>query len=186
MISNSEKLAWSIGHRAEFRIADLEIIKRDFRSLTSHRLLAVSPRRRVVPLCLGPICPERLDLNSSTGPVEGADAQGRQEGRPYPWSQQVIHGISGLRFARMFRRKGCFSSLRGRGRNPDREVFANSDNVPVAELSRHHSFAVNNSAVLTSLVRDKYFPPRYCNGRMEAGHGHVLENDVIPLDAPNG
>jgi len=26
----------------------------------------------------------------------GADARGRQEGRPYPWSQLVIHEISGL------------------------------------------------------------------------------------------
>ena len=28
--------------------------------------------------------------------VAGADIRGRQEGRPYPWSQQVIHEISGL------------------------------------------------------------------------------------------
>ena len=28
--------------------------------------------------------------------VAGADARGRQEGRPYPWSQQVIYEISGL------------------------------------------------------------------------------------------
>jgi len=28
--------------------------------------------------------------------VEGGDTRGRQEGRPYPWSQQVIHEISGL------------------------------------------------------------------------------------------
>ncbi|MEE9530583.1 MAG: hypothetical protein V3W52_06310 [Syntrophobacteria bacterium] len=28
--------------------------------------------------------------------VAGADTRGRQEGRPYPWSQQVIHVISGL------------------------------------------------------------------------------------------
>jgi hypothetical protein len=26
----------------------------------------------------------------------GADTRGRQEGRPYPWSEQVIHEISGL------------------------------------------------------------------------------------------
>ena len=26
----------------------------------------------------------------------GADTRGRQEERPYPWSQQVIHEISGL------------------------------------------------------------------------------------------
>jgi len=26
----------------------------------------------------------------------GAYTRGRQEGRPYPWSQQVIHEISGL------------------------------------------------------------------------------------------
>ncbi len=30
--------------------------------------------------------------------VAGADTRGRQEGRPYPWSQQVIHEISGLTF----------------------------------------------------------------------------------------
>jgi hypothetical protein len=28
--------------------------------------------------------------------VAGADTRGRQEGWPYPWSQQVIHEISGL------------------------------------------------------------------------------------------
>jgi hypothetical protein len=28
--------------------------------------------------------------------VAGADTRGRQEGRPYPWSQQVIHEISRL------------------------------------------------------------------------------------------
>ena len=28
--------------------------------------------------------------------VAGSDTRGRQEGRPYPWSQQVIHEISGL------------------------------------------------------------------------------------------
>jgi hypothetical protein len=28
--------------------------------------------------------------------VAGADSRGRQGGRPYPWSQQVIHEISGL------------------------------------------------------------------------------------------
>jgi hypothetical protein len=27
--------------------------------------------------------------------VAGADTRGRQEVRPYPWSQQVIHEISG-------------------------------------------------------------------------------------------
>ena len=29
--------------------------------------------------------------------VAGSDARGRQEGRPYPWSQQVIHEIFGLK-----------------------------------------------------------------------------------------
>ena len=29
--------------------------------------------------------------------VAGADTRGRQEGRPHPWSQQVIHEISGLK-----------------------------------------------------------------------------------------
>jgi hypothetical protein len=28
--------------------------------------------------------------------VAGADTRGRQEGRPNPWSQQVIHEMSGL------------------------------------------------------------------------------------------
>ena len=28
--------------------------------------------------------------------VAGADTRGRQEGRPYPWSQQFIHEMSGL------------------------------------------------------------------------------------------
>jgi hypothetical protein len=28
--------------------------------------------------------------------VAGADTRGRQEGRPHPWSQKVIHEISGL------------------------------------------------------------------------------------------
>jgi hypothetical protein len=28
--------------------------------------------------------------------VAGANIRGRQEGRPYPWSQQVIHETSGL------------------------------------------------------------------------------------------
>jgi hypothetical protein len=28
--------------------------------------------------------------------VAGADNRGRREGRPYPWSQQVVHEISGL------------------------------------------------------------------------------------------
>jgi hypothetical protein len=28
--------------------------------------------------------------------VAGAETRGRQEGRPYPWSQHVIHEISGL------------------------------------------------------------------------------------------
>ena len=30
--------------------------------------------------------------------VAGADTRGRQGRRPYPWSQQVIHDISGLEF----------------------------------------------------------------------------------------
>ena len=34
----------------------------------------------------GGACPERSRRNT----------RGRQEGRPYPWSQQVIHKISGL------------------------------------------------------------------------------------------
>ena len=31
--------------------------------------------------------------------IAGADTRGRQEGRPYPWSQQVIHELSGLGFS---------------------------------------------------------------------------------------
>ena len=31
--------------------------------------------------------------------VAGTDTRGRQEGPPYPWSQQVIHEISGLSLA---------------------------------------------------------------------------------------
>ena len=31
--------------------------------------------------------------------VAGDDTRGRQEGWPYPWSQQGIHEISGLRFS---------------------------------------------------------------------------------------
>ena len=34
--------------------------------------------------------------------VAGADIRGHQEGRPYPWSQQVIHEISGLEMALFF------------------------------------------------------------------------------------
>ena len=33
--------------------------------------------------------------------VAGADTRGRQEGGPYPWSQQVIHEISGLRIRQL-------------------------------------------------------------------------------------
>ena len=32
--------------------------------------------------------------------VAGTDTRGRQEGRPYPWSQQVVHEISGLELLR--------------------------------------------------------------------------------------
>ncbi len=32
----------------------------------------------------------------ATGQPQGADTRGRQEGWPYPWSQQVIHEIYGL------------------------------------------------------------------------------------------
>jgi hypothetical protein len=36
--------------------------------------------------------------------VAGTDTRGRREGRPYPWSQQVIHEISGLRMIGFQRR----------------------------------------------------------------------------------
>ena len=38
--------------------------------------------------------------------VAGSDTRGRQEGRPYPWSQQVIHEISGLDLKRFLIYKG--------------------------------------------------------------------------------
>jgi len=38
--------------------------------------------------------------------VAGSDTRGRQEGRPYPWSQQVIHEISGLDLQRFLIYKG--------------------------------------------------------------------------------
>ncbi|MDH3961983.1 MAG: hypothetical protein OEV25_01020, partial [Deltaproteobacteria bacterium] len=38
----------------------------------------------------GTACPERSRRNT----------RGRQEGRPYPWSQQVIHEMSGLEITR--------------------------------------------------------------------------------------
>ena len=36
------------------------------------------------------------------GYVAGTDSRGRQGGRPYPWSQQVIHEISGLGLAKLY------------------------------------------------------------------------------------
>ena len=51
--------------------------------------MGVQPGNRpAVPRCWFRGVPERY--------VAGADTRGRQEGRPYPWSQQVIHEISGL------------------------------------------------------------------------------------------
>jgi hypothetical protein len=41
--------------------------------------------------------------------VAGADTRGRQEGRPYPWSQQVIHEISGLQMHSQPLEAICFS-----------------------------------------------------------------------------
>ena len=42
--------------------------------------------------------------------VAGTDIRGRQEGRPQPWSQQVIHEISGLAHHPVYtlKRKGTF------------------------------------------------------------------------------
>jgi hypothetical protein len=48
--------------------------------------MSVPPSNRTAGLVRG--VPQRY--------VAGADTRGRQEGRPYPWSQQVIHKISGL------------------------------------------------------------------------------------------
>jgi hypothetical protein len=44
-------------------------------------------RRRVSLSCLSRAC---------LGERSRRNTRGRQEGRPYPWSQQVIHKISGL------------------------------------------------------------------------------------------
>ena len=52
--------------------------------------MGVPPGNRRVPRDWFRGVPERY--------VAGADTRGRQEGRPYPWSQQVIHEISGLTF----------------------------------------------------------------------------------------
>jgi hypothetical protein len=41
--------------------------------------------------------------------VAGADTRGRQEGRPYPWSQQVIHEISGLDMSGVFAYQNLFT-----------------------------------------------------------------------------
>ena len=49
---------------------------------------ALAPRAGQPAGCWSRGVPERY--------VAGADTRGRQEGRPYPWSQQVIHEISGL------------------------------------------------------------------------------------------
>jgi hypothetical protein len=47
--------------------------------------------------------------------VAGVDTRGRLEGRPYPWSQQVIHELSGLIyylfFALLHRYVPCYPSL---------------------------------------------------------------------------
>jgi hypothetical protein len=50
--------------------------------------MGVPPDNRRVLVCWFRGVPERY--------VAGADTRGRQEGRPYAWSQQVIHEISGL------------------------------------------------------------------------------------------
>jgi hypothetical protein len=54
------------------------------RSAASAKRMGVSPGNRRVLVSV----PERY--------VAEADSRGRQEGRPYQWSQQVIHEISGL------------------------------------------------------------------------------------------
>ncbi|MDH3850248.1 MAG: hypothetical protein OEV25_04240 [Deltaproteobacteria bacterium] len=43
--------------------------------------------------------------------VAEANIRGRQEGRPYPWSQQVIHEISGLDHAPSSRRRRWILSM---------------------------------------------------------------------------
>jgi len=53
---------------------------------------ALAPRARQPSRGTAGLAPRR----TSEWYVAGADTRGRQEGRPYLWSQQVIHGISGL------------------------------------------------------------------------------------------
>ncbi|MEE9531588.1 MAG: hypothetical protein V3W52_11375 [Syntrophobacteria bacterium] len=43
--------------------------------------------------------------------VTGTGTRGRQEGRPYQWSQQVIHEISGLRDSTDLQVEGSLVSL---------------------------------------------------------------------------
>jgi hypothetical protein len=49
-----------------------------------------------VPPCNRPTVPRDWFQGVPKWYVAGADTRGRQEGRPYPWSQQVIHEISWL------------------------------------------------------------------------------------------
>ena len=44
-----------------------------------------------------PAADRRVLVSVLKGYVAGADTRGRQEGQPYPWSQQVIHEIPGLK-----------------------------------------------------------------------------------------
>ncbi len=45
--------------------------------------------------------------------VAGAGTRGRQEGRQYPWSQQVIHEISGLRYSQLTRNRNTHENEPG-------------------------------------------------------------------------
>jgi hypothetical protein len=55
--------------------------------------------------------------------VAGAGTRGRQEGRPYPWSQQVIHEISGL--GSRSKRDICNSFQQSRQKTYLEEVYPN-------------------------------------------------------------
>ncbi|MGW8223937.1 MAG: hypothetical protein ACWGP1_17445, partial [Syntrophobacteria bacterium] len=62
------------------------------------------PRRWACHLATRPAVPRDWCRGVPERYVAGTDTRGRQEGRPYPWSQQVIHEISGLETEKGLRR----------------------------------------------------------------------------------
>ena len=77
--------------------------------------------------------------------VAGADTRGRQEGQPYPWSQQVIHEISGLRlFGRHYH---SFVKKPVIPRSGVRDQCTNRDNLLEATVGKQHfQFLVSKKA----------------------------------------